>query len=305
MFHHNKQQTIARCFGAISNRRHVYIFCFFSQYASDPDSCEKMLQEESKKCLYGSSPTADPPSPLKLAQGARNKTDGVSPFDLPRSNSTGSAGSSHSSGRSTPVNPIPTPWVVPPRNPVATSSAVPVVTPVHYPTTGLPPGIVCINGNYYQPVTSAGHMPGMPYALPTHTTMTAGQVLPTNQPQKTSPSSSANQTSPNAGYPIYSTNGYFATNPGINPPKNPTIPTVSSQTTRPGMPIPTGYFSPTTHFSPTTQTQGYTTSYPVTGQFDPRYHTSPGNVILRLWILSSVIISLNVSMAIDNVVRLS
>jgi hypothetical protein len=55
------------------------------------------------------------------------------------------------------------------------------------------------------------------------------------------------------------------------------------------MPIPTGLFSPTTHFSPTTQTQGYTTSYPVAGQFDPRYHTSPGNVILRIFIMNFII----------------
>jgi hypothetical protein len=219
-----------------------------------------MLEQESKKCLYGSSPTPDPPSPLK----ARSRTDGVSPFDLPRSNSTGSAGSSHSSGRSTPVNVIPTPYVVPPRYPVATTAGQ-VVTPVH--TDGLPPGTVCINGNYYQPVTSTGHVPGMPFPSPTHPPVSTGEMLPTNNPQKTSPSASvANHTSPNTGYPIYSTNGYFATDSGRNTPKNPPISTVAPQGVGPGMSIPTGYFSPASQ----------TTSYPVAGLFDPRYHTLPG-----------------------------
>ncbi|CAB3980572.1 TGF-beta-activated kinase 1 and MAP3K7-binding 3 isoform X1 [Paramuricea clavata] len=224
------------------------------KYASDPESCQKILEQESKKCLYGSSPTPDPPSPLKV----RSRTDGVSPFDLPRSNSTGSAGSSHSSGRSTPVNVIPTPYVVPPRYPVATTAGQ-VVTPVH--TGGLPPGTVCINGNYYQLVPSTGHVPGMP----------------TNNPQNTSPSASvANHTSPNTGYPIYSTNGYFTTDSGRNTPKNPPISTVAPQGVGPGMSIPTGYFSPAS------QTQGYSTSYPVAGLFDPRYHTLPGNIPLPM-----------------------
>ena len=222
-----------------------------------------MLQEESRKCLYGSSPTPDPPSPIKLLTGGRNKTDGISPFDLPRSNSTGSAGSSHSSGRSTPVNPIPTPYMVPPRYPVATTS-VPVVGPAPFPSATLPPGTVCINGNLYQPVTSAGHMP---YPTPAP----GNQVLSTSQSQRTSPSSAVNKTSPNSTYPIYNTNGYFATNP--NTPMNQSNPSntsrnqskVSSQTMGPGVSFPTGYYSPAT------QTQGYPTPFS-----DPRYRTSPG-----------------------------
>ena len=231
-----------------------------------------MLQEESKKCLYGSSPTTDPSSPIKLLSAGRNRTDGSSHFDLPRSNSTGSAGSSHSSGRSPPVNPIPTPWVVPPRYPVATPS-VPVVSPAHYAGSVLPPGTVCINGNYYQPVTSAGHIPVTPYPLTTHTPVTAGQVFQTSKPQKTSPSSAANQISPNSGgYPTYNTNGYFETNPSVNTAKNQPVSTVPSQVMGPGVSIPTRYFSPAV------QLQGYQTSYPIPGQFDARHHTSAGMV---------------------------
>ena len=217
----------------------------FLQYASDLVSCQKMLEIESKKCLYGSSPTSGPPTPdtpgpVNLA---RFRTDAMLPVDLPRSNSTGSAGSSHSSGRSTPVNPIPTPWVIPPRYPVATTAGQ-IAKPMHYPTTTLPPDTVYINGNYYQRLPATG------------------QISPNDQPLGSSPSlPRANKTSPNSGYPIYSTNGFFATSASRNTPTTAPLQSVAS-----GMSIPTGYFLPTSQPQP----------YPMVSQFDPRYHTSPG-----------------------------
>ena len=202
-----------------------------------------MLEIESKKCLYGSSPTSAPPTPDTSGPVnlARLKMDTTPPFDLPRSNSTGSAGSSHSSGRSTPVNPIPTPWVIPPRYPVATTAGQ-IATPVHYPTSTLPPGIVCINGNYYQQLPAPN------------------QISPKDQPQ--SPSlSRANKTSPNSGYPMYSTNGFFATTAGRQTPTSAPL-----QTMAPGASIPTGYFLPASQQQP----------YQVLNHLDPIYRTSPG-----------------------------
>ena len=209
-----------------------------------------MLEVESNKGLYGSPSTPDPPSPVKLPIGPRNRIENTPPFPLPRSNSTGSAGSSDTSGRSTPVNPIPTPWVVPPRYPVPTLPAQ-VVPPGGYPTSVLPPGTVCINGNYYQPVK-----------IPN-----TSQISPIDKPQVGGQSSSeGKQISPNAGYSLYNTNDYFTSATGRSTPTS----MVSSQATGPGVATPTGYFTPAS------QPQ----SYPVASRIDQRYHTLPGKMRL-------------------------
>ncbi|XP_028415427.1 TGF-beta-activated kinase 1 and MAP3K7-binding protein 3-like isoform X1 [Dendronephthya gigantea] len=224
------------------------------KYASDPETCDLMLRRESDKGMYGSSPTADPVLPadplgnLRLTAG-RNRVESTPPFDLPRSNSTGSAGSSHSSGRSTPVNPIPTPWIAPPRYP--TPAPLRQITP----PMALPPGTLFINGNFYQPYRPR---PGPP-----------GQVSPIDNQMgtpSTLPRVTNSRTSSNAAYPIYSTNGYFQTSVAGTPAQNQPTTMVSSKTVGPGVSIPTSFFTPTR------QTQGYPTmSYATTPPYDQNY----------------------------------
>lgn len=69
------------------------------KYGSDPANCQEKLVEESMKYLYGTLP----------ATSDSQQRNVVSP-SLPRCNSSGSTGSSHSSGRSTPVNAMYTPF---------------------------------------------------------------------------------------------------------------------------------------------------------------------------------------------------
>lgn len=208
-----------------------------------------MLEQESKRCLYGSSPTTpDPPSFLKSPHAYRNS---ASPScELPRSNSTGSAGSSHSSGRSTPVNATPTPWLVPPG-----SYAPNIARQVSSPGI-LPPGTVCINGSYYQPLPNAGPMPGVPYPVP------ISNVHTSPKSQQTSPVL-ANQTLQNSAYPAFN-NSYCKTGAGQATNQCVPLSTISPQAIQPGVVIPTGYFAPTS--------QTYPSSYPMTAQLDSGYH---------------------------------
>ena len=223
-----------------------------------------MLRRESDKGMYGGSPTADQMIPTDLfgnprSASGRNRTESTPPFDLPRSNSTGSAGSSHSSGRSTPVNPIPTPWMAPPRY----STPSPLRQGAQ--SMALPPGTLLINGNYYQPYCP--------------TSGSQGQISPIDNQMGNSQTLSrvtTNRTSPSAVYPIYSTNGYFQTNvagtlPQIQPPAM-----VSSKPAGPGVSIPTRYFTPAR------QTQGYPTAYATTSSYDRNY--SQGAVMFLLYL---------------------
>ena len=222
--------------------------------------CEKMLEAESTRRLYGSSPTpaASSMPPERTKDGAKPKfslpnTVHASPVDLIRSNSVGSSGSS---GRSTPVNQIPTPWVVPTFN----QQVIPSNHYLSTPTSQLPPGMVYTSGGYFHPAIPA-----------------AGQHV----------SPMTNHTSPNAG--PTSTSGYFATSTGNittpttadrHPPPlqyspqssgNQTVPTVSSGRQYPNQPLPVRYM----YFPPVNTSNDQFSGG--SSQLDTRYQSVPVN----------------------------
>ena len=217
-------------------------FCctFFFQYGTDPDYCLRILEGESIKCLYGSSPTHDIPNFLMKGLkaigpkvGPGSTANSGSPVGFNRSNSTGSTSSGHSSGRSTPVNVIPTPWVVPKSHAPVTNAGY-TLTPNQYssvPPSHMSSGMVYspINSSYYHPTAGAGHhgLLTTPGGILHFTAMPSGRQIspresypPLNDnayTQGTIPGlmgadNRINQTSPNVVYPLHSTNDFYQIN---------------------------------------------------------------------------------------------